>query len=147
MTKATPFELHPRLAADTIHLGNFQLSRLLLMNEQRYPWFILVPERPGITEIHQLSIYERYLLQDESVWLSEFLSSYYGGKLNIAAIGNLVSQLHLHHIVRKPEDPAWPGTVWGKFDPLPYTNDQQIVIYETVRQAELKHFRPAQKPA
>lgn len=116
------FELHPRLAQDCAPLGRFPLCRLLLMNERRYPWFILVPERPAIREIHQLARADQQQLLDESSELARALERLFRpDKLNIAAIGNLVPQLHLHHIARFEDDPAWPAPVWGRFEPLPYT--------------------------
>lgn len=115
------FELHPRLVQDCIALGRFSLCRLLLMNESRYPWFILVPEREGLTEIHQLSKADRERLVGESCELASRLADLFqADKMNIASIGNLVPQLHLHHVVRYRNDPAWPAPVWGRFEPLPY---------------------------
>jgi diadenosine tetraphosphate (Ap4A) HIT family hydrolase len=85
------------------------------MNDSNYPWFILVPARDGIREIYQLEAGDRGQLLDESCALSEFIMDYYKGeKLNVAALGNQVPQLHLHHIVRYASDPAWPGPIWGK---------------------------------
>jgi diadenosine tetraphosphate (Ap4A) HIT family hydrolase len=137
------FELHPRLARDCIPLGRFPLCRLLLMNESRYPWFILVPERPGIGEIHQLSEPDRVRLLAESCELSRALAAAFGAhKLNIAAIGNLVPQLHLHHVVRYRDDPAWPSPVWGRGEPLPYAEAQVAAVRELLAGAGLKHFEP-----
>lgn len=144
MTEPAGFSLHPRLAADCLPLGRFALSRLLLLNERRYPWFILVPERTGITELHQLDPVDRYRLSDESAVLSEFLLASFGGtKLNIAAIGNLVPQLHLHHVVRSPDDPAWPGTVWGRFEPLPYPAAELVALRRRFATASLPGFHGA----
>lgn len=115
------FELHPQLAKDTAPLGRFNLCRLLLMNDSRYPWFILVPERQNIREIHELEDPDRRLLWDESVQLSRALAELFKpDKLNIAALGNQVPQLHVHHIVRYTHDPAWPAPVWDKLPPKPY---------------------------
>jgi len=115
------FELHPRLRQDCLELGRFALCRLLLMNESRYPWLILVPEREGLTEIYQLSEADQSLLLRESSALARGLAQGFAAdKLNIAAIGNLVPQLHVHHIVRYRNDAAWPAPVWGRFDPSPY---------------------------
>jgi diadenosine tetraphosphate (Ap4A) HIT family hydrolase len=114
-------EIHPQLAADCILLGRFPLCRLLLMNDSNYPWFILVPDRDGIREIYQLDEADRALLLRESCILSEFLmQGFAGDKLNVAALGNQVPQLHLHHIVRYETDPAWPGPVWGRQPPVSY---------------------------
>ncbi|MCK9396564.1 MAG: HIT family protein [Methylobacter sp.] len=120
------FQLHPRLEQDCITIGRFELCRLLMMNDSRYPWFILVPERADLQEIYQLSKAERELLTEESSYLAENMAALYkADKMNIAAIGNLVPQLHIHHIVRYQTDKAWPAPVWGKFAAVPYT-DRQI---------------------
>lgn len=119
------FTLHPRLEADCFVMGDFPLSRLLLMNDARYPWFILVPRREDIQEIFQLGAEEQMQLQRESSLLGKHLMERFGGdKLNIAALGNLVAQLHIHHIVRYLDDATWPGPVWGLGMPLPYAEAQ-----------------------
>ena len=115
------FELHPQLRQDCLEIAHFKLCRLLLMNESRYPWFILVPERAGVTEIYQLSMADQALLLSESSTLAQGLAEAFAGdKLNIATLGNLVPQLHVRHVVRFRNDPAWPAPVWGKFAPRPY---------------------------
>ncbi len=120
------FQLHPRLEQDCITIGRFGLCRLLMMNDSRYPWFILVPQRADVQEIYQLSKTDRELLTEESSYLAENLAALYkADKMNIAAIGNVVPQLHIHHIVRYQTDKAWPAPVWGKFVAEPYT-DRQI---------------------
>ena len=119
------FGLHPQLAKDCITLGGFPLCRLLLMNDANYPWFILVPQREGIREIHELNEADLYLLMHESVALSRALTAVFKpGKLNIAALGNVVPQLHIHHIVRYENDPAWPAPAWGKLATRPYATGQ-----------------------
>ncbi len=96
-----------------------------LINDSQYPWFILVPKRPDIREVFQLSETEQQLLQQESSLLAKMLAELYSAdKMNIATIGNIVSQLHVHHIVRYKTDIAWPAPVWGKFDAIPYTERQ-----------------------
>lgn len=123
------FELHPRLAQDCVPLGRFLLSRLLLMNERRYPWFILVPEVAGVSEIHELSGPDQAQLMAESSALSRVLAAAFrADKMNIAAIGNLVPQLHLHHVVRYRDDAAWPLPVWGRFQPSPYDESGLAVV-------------------
>jgi diadenosine tetraphosphate (Ap4A) HIT family hydrolase len=115
------FQLHPQLAKDCRNLGRLGLCRLLLMDDANYPWFILVPEREGVSEIHALDDADRATLWDESALLSRALvKGFAPDKLNIAALGNLVPQLHVHHIVRYKHDPAWPAPVWGKHPAKPY---------------------------
>ncbi|MEZ5534792.1 MAG: HIT domain-containing protein [Thiolinea sp.] len=119
------FELHPQLAADCLPVGDLPLCRILLSNDSRYPWFILVPRRENITEIHQLDDTDRNQLWRESNWFSRQLDALYSpDKLNIAALGNMVPQLHIHHIVRFKTDDAWPAPVWGKHPPKPYSDDE-----------------------
>ena len=119
------FILHPQLADDGIVIGQFELSTLLLMNDRQFPWFILVPRREDVTEIFQLDQADRDQLMKESCWLAEALKDAFSAhKINIAALGNMVSQLHVHHIVRYREDPAWPAPVWGKLPAVAYTEEQ-----------------------
>lgn len=120
------FELHQRLQQDCIYYGRFELCRLLIMNDCQYPWFILVPEVGNISEIYQLEKTERSLLIEESCYLTENLANIFNAdKMNVATIGNIVPQLHIHHIVRFKTDVAWPAPVWGKFAAIAY-NEQQI---------------------
>lgn len=114
-------DLHSQLQQDCIVLGRFRLCHLLLVNDSHYPWFILVPDREAITEIHQLSRSDQHDLIEESCALSSLLQQHFhADKLNIAALGNVVPQLHIHHIVRYKTDPAWPAPIWGKAAALPY---------------------------
>lgn len=109
------FELHPQLAKDCITVGDFHLSRLLLMNDAQYPWFILVPRIEGVTEAFELDVPDQQRLAAESVLLSRLLSEAFAAdKMNVAALGNVVSQLHVHHVVRYRNDVAWPAPVWGR---------------------------------
>jgi len=116
------FELHPVLENDSILIGRFGLCQIRLINDRNYPWVLLVPEREGITEIHQLSIEDRCLLAEESALLSATLAELFkADKMNVAALGNMVPQLHVHHIVRYQTDPAWPAPIWGKVPAKPYS--------------------------
>jgi diadenosine tetraphosphate (Ap4A) HIT family hydrolase len=116
------FDLHPQLAADAIPIGDFPLCRLLLINDAGYPWFILVPRRPDVQEIFELSAQDQAQLLLESSHLCEVMSEVFeADKMNIAALGNMVPQLHVHHIARYKTDQAWPKPVWGLFPPQPYT--------------------------
>lgn len=119
-------DLHPQLANDTINFGKINLCILLLVNDANYPWFILVPDRENVTEIYQLDKKDQQMLQEESSLLAEVLVEVFSAdKLNIAALGNVVPQLHIHHIVRYKKDPAWPDPVWGKQKAIAYS-DQEI---------------------
>ena len=119
------FTLHPTLQKDCIELGQLELCRVLLMNDSQFPWLILVPERENITEIHQLSADDQQQLMRESSYIAEQLATlYHADKMNIAALGNMVPQLHIHHVVRYKTDKAWPAPIWGKFDALAYTDEE-----------------------
>ncbi|RYZ83560.1 MAG: HIT domain-containing protein, partial [Moraxellaceae bacterium] len=109
------FQLHPRLAEDSIVIGKFDLSLLLLSKDANYPWCILVPQREDIFEIHHLGEDEQVQLIRESSRLAEVMTSLFDAhKMNVAALGNVVRQLHVHHVARFPDDAAWPSPVWGK---------------------------------
>lgn len=115
------FQLHSRLAADCIPVGHLPLSLLLLLNDAQYPWFVLVPRRPAITEIFDLPDDEQLQLCRESAHLARAMKqAFHADKMNIGLLGNLVPQLHLHHIARFRTDPAWPGPVWGHSAPKTY---------------------------
>jgi diadenosine tetraphosphate (Ap4A) HIT family hydrolase len=108
------FALDPRLAADTFFVGDLKLCRVLLMNDSRFPWLILVPRRAGLFEIHDLSREERALMIEEAALAGEKLKNLTGAKkVNIGALGNIVFQLHVHVVARFEADAAWPGPVWG----------------------------------
>jgi diadenosine tetraphosphate (Ap4A) HIT family hydrolase len=119
------FALHPQLAADTWPVARLGLSRLLLMNDTTYPWLILVPERPGLSELYELSAADQIQLMSEVTAVSCALTAACGpervpDKLNVAALGNVVPQLHVHVIARYRDDPAWPAPVWGRQAPKQY---------------------------
>lgn len=108
------FQLHERLAADTAPVAELGLCRVLLMDNRVWPWLILVPARPGLTEIHQLPQADQHRLMDEISLASQVLDWVFRpDKINVGALGNMVPQLHIHVIARTKGDPAWPGPVWG----------------------------------
>lgn len=118
------FALHPRLAADTIPVLVWPLCHVLLMNDSTYPWLILVPARPDVSEIHQLSPAERTALIEEAAQAASGLATMTGAhKINTAALGNVVPQLHVHVIARFSHDPAWPRPVWGVAPAVPYADE------------------------
>ncbi len=123
---STSFTLHPRLAADTIPLGGWPLCRLLLMNDTRFPWVILVPARPELREIHDLPPAERATLIEEIARASALMQQTFGAeKMNVAALGNQVPQLHIHIIARFASDAAWPNPVWGQGQARPMSEAEQ----------------------
>lgn len=119
------FALHPQLAADTIEVGSHPLCKVLLMNDSQYPWLILVPQRPDIREVYQLSESDQQQLWQEVTASGKALMDLHQGfKLNIGALGNMVPQLHIHVIARQTNDPAWPGPIWGVKPAKAYSEDQ-----------------------
>ena len=119
------FSLAPELERDCIFIADWSLCRVLLMNDQQYPWFILVPRVAGATEFTDLTREQQALYWQESMALSELLQTTFNpDKLNIAALGNMVPQLHVHHVARYKTDIAWPAPVWGKFPARPYLPEE-----------------------
>ena len=138
------FSLDPVLEADTANIGEFDLSLVLLSRDANYPWAILVPKRQSVSEIFQLSALDQQRLIAESSCLARALTEIFTpDKLNIAAIGNAVNQLHVHHVCRYRHDACWPSPVWGQRPPLPY-QDQLLnkLIHqlrtELLRQTKVK---------
>ncbi len=115
------FKLDPQLESDTILISDWHLCQVRLMNDSRYPWVILIPKVDGVSEIHELSDEQQQLLLGESIRLSKALEQLFSPhKLNIAALGNMVRQLHVHHIVRFENDASFPRPVWGVGEAVPY---------------------------
>jgi len=138
------FELDERLAQDCAVIGDFPLSRVLLNRDANYPWFILVPRRAGIREIFELEeADQQQLLRESSHFSRQLFALFNADKLNIAALGNQVPQLHLHHIVRYTSDPAWPGPVWGSVASTAYAPAQLAEIQQRVSAALEAGFTPA----
>jgi len=118
------FTLHPRLEADTVSIGRFPSTLVLLHQDARYPWVILVPELEGIREIHDLPHEVRHALLDHSCGVAEAMQRHFAAdKMNVAALGNMVPQLHLHHVARFEGDDAWPGAIWGAHPALEYSSE------------------------
>ena len=119
------FVLHPRLMADTAGIADWSLSRVLLMNDKRFPWIILVPRRSELAELFDLEESARSILIGEISRVGEHLKDWAKGRggcdrINVAMIGNMVPQLHVHVIARVKGDSAWPGTVWSGGQTVPY---------------------------
>ena len=124
------FQLDPRLEKDTVLISDWHLCQVRLMNDSRYPWVILIPKVEGVSEIHELTEEQQQLLLGESMRLSKALDLLFSPhKLNIAALGNMVRQLHVHHIVRYEDDASFPKPVWGVGDAVPYSTQ---VLEETI---------------
>ncbi len=116
------FTLHPTLDADTFTIGDFKLCVALLMNQSALPWVILVPKRAGIREMYELGRADQEQALTESMQVgASLMHEFRGDKLNTAALGNMVPQLHLHHIVRYQHDTAWPNPAWGNLPDKAYT--------------------------
>ena len=121
MSDPYEFKLDPQLEQDTILISDWHLCQVRLMNDSRYPWVILIPKVDGVSEIHELAEEQQQLLLGESMRLSKALDQLFSPhKLNIAALGNMVRQLHVHHIVRFENDASFPKPVWGVGEAVPY---------------------------
>ena len=119
------FELDARLKQDTVVVGQWPLSILLLHKDSNFPWCILVPKLEQISEIYELSEHDQLRLFDESRLVADALVEIFApDKLNIAALGNVVKQLHVHHIARFMDDPAWPAPVWGAVPARDYSESR-----------------------
>jgi diadenosine tetraphosphate (Ap4A) HIT family hydrolase len=115
------FTLHPQLAADTVEVDRWPLSRVLLSNDSTYPWLILVPQLPDLRDLHDVPAVRHGALMAEIDRASRALQTLFGAdKINVAALGNQVPQLHVHVIARHTGDPAWPKPIWGAVPPRPY---------------------------
>ena len=118
------FELHPSLQEDAIVLGQFKLSLVLLHRDANYPWTILVPKRQNLREIHHLALDDQKQLIRESSHLSEVMTSVFDPTtMNIAALGNSIPQLHVHHVARYDDDAAWPKAIWGVTKAVAYEKE------------------------
>ena len=127
-------QLHPQLAKDCEVIAEVELCSLLLMNDANYPWCILVPRREGVSELYQLSESDQQQFMRESSQLARSMMQAFGGdKMNIGALGNVVPQLHVHHIVRYRADPAWPAPVWGKLPARAYTAQQRDEVVSRLK--------------
>lgn len=133
------FNLHPQLAKDTFLVGEFPLSTCRLMNNCQFPWLILIPRVAGIKELYEMTTNDQTQFLRESSWLSSQLAkTFQADKMNIAALGNQVPQLHFHHIVRYQNDVAWPNPVWGT-PTIPYTAEVLNHMQQTLMMALRGH--------
>ncbi len=128
------FTLDPRLQQDTLQIAEFSLCKVLLMNDARYPWVILVPKITGLTEIFELDDAGQLQLMLESNFVASKLKKVVqADKMNVAALGNVVSQLHVHHVARFIQDESWPAPVWGKGEAVAYTQVESDTVIALLR--------------
>ncbi len=128
------FELHSQLAADTTIVHESSQQLLLLAEDARYPWLILVPKIQGIRELYELPHEALIEFNRVSIELSsEMMGLFKGEKMNVAALGNQVSQLHVHHVVRFTNDFAWPAPIWGLGKAMPYTKNERTTRLNAIR--------------
>ncbi len=139
----TNFQLHPDLQRDGIRIGSFPLCLVLLINDKSYPWFVLVPQRAEIRDPIDLSDADyRVLWQESHRFSGAIMSIFNGEKLNIAALGNMTPQLHVHHVVRFNGDAAWPAPIWGKQPLVAYSDDELDVIRDQIVAAKIEGLTP-----
>ena len=130
------WSLHPQLAHDTVPVGDLPLAQVLLTKDANYPWLILAPRLPGLVELIDLEENAQVQLLDEIAATARVLKNITRcDKLNIAALGNQVPQLHVHVVARRHTDAAWPKPVWGIKPPLAYEKEQQDVLLESLRRS------------
>lgn len=128
------FELDPRLDAESVPVMWLGLCELRIRDDRRWPWLLLIPQRPGIEELHDLTPLDQAMLSFETNMVSKALKEATGcTKINCAALGNVVRQLHVHVIARVEKDAAWPGPVWGHGTPEPYRREDLHQLCETIR--------------
>jgi len=130
------FQLNEMLTRDCIELYELPLCKVLLMNDSQYPWFILVPKVSNVLDLYELEWEQQTQFLNESSLLSEVIMGIFKGtKLNVAALGNICPQLHIHHIVRFESDIAWPKPIWGAFPTVAYETEALIKIKQQVQTA------------
>lgn len=125
------FVLDPRLAGDTVPVGDLPLCSVLLMDDARFPWLILVPRRPAASELTDLTASDASTLMEEIRLATGVVQTLARpDKINVAALGNVVSQLHVHVVARFRSDPAWPGPIWGQGERRPYPPHARVQLVE-----------------
>jgi len=129
------FKLDPRLEGDTIKIADLDTCELRLMDDSRWPWLILVPRLEGAVEWHELFTDQRQDIDFEISNVASILKSLTGcQKINIASLGNVVSQLHIHIVARNEGDPNWPAPVWGFGEKVAYKPEQSAQLIETIQE-------------
>ncbi len=142
------FEVDKRLVQDAIILGDFSLSRVLLMNDSRYPWLVLVPRIADASEVFELRAEQQQQLWQETNAVARVLKVVFqADKINIATLGNVVKQLHMHIVVRMQNDSTWPAPVWGKGTAVPYTAEQLAQIQARLQDVLADYWQVDKKVA
>lgn len=144
---ASGFELDPRLASDTVFVADWQLCRVLLMDDARFPWLVLVPRRLALVELDDLDADDHAILMHE---IRRAMKALRGAtecdKLNIGALGNVVRQLHVHVVARRESDPAWPGPVWGHGAAHHYTPEARDKLVKALLREGIEDFTCIRDP-
>jgi len=129
------FSLNKQLIKDCYEVCDLSLSKVLLMDDANFPWCILVPRRDAVSEIFQLNEADQLQCQRESTKLAKIMMDIFNAdKMNVTALGNVVNQLHIHHIARFKTDAAWPSPVWGKLTATPYEKAEANKIINDLRE-------------
>ena len=126
------FELDPRIERDSIYVTELELCQVRLQNDSRYPWLVLLPQIAGLTEVHELTEVQQTQLLKESSLVAKLLTKLTGcKKINVANLGNVVSQLHWHVVARFETDEAWPGPIWGVGSAIPYDEQKRAEFIDS----------------
>jgi diadenosine tetraphosphate (Ap4A) HIT family hydrolase len=138
------FSLHPRLSHDTVFVADLPLCRVLMMNDMRWPWLILVPRGENLVELTDLDAADRARLIEEAARAADWLKAHAkADKINVGALGNVVRQLHVHVVARHSGDAGWPGPVWGFGTALPYAHDELQALIAAARKGLGGYVRPS----
>jgi diadenosine tetraphosphate (Ap4A) HIT family hydrolase len=126
-------EVDERLVEDSYPITELPLCQLRLMDDSRYPWLVLIPRRRGVSEVFDLDDVDQCQLWREASRVGQAFKAMVGGdKLNVASLGNVVPQLHVHLVVRRQDDEAWPGPVWGQGEPRSHDLDELAAMRDRV---------------
>ena len=135
------WQLDPKIDADTYHVIDYPGLVILLMDDQRYPWFIIVPKKDKVKELIDLNEDEKKQIYRCIDLISNFLKlKYIDATINVAKIGNIVKQLHIHIVARYENDPSWPNPVWGVGQPQKYSKNDAEILIEEIKQYFIKSY-------
>lgn len=141
------FQLDPRIAEGSLPLGRLELCEVRLMNDSRYPWALLVPQRANVTELFQLASPDRSALIEEAAELAARMSAaFQADKMNVGNLGNRVAQFHLHVVARRRSDSAWPDAVWNGTAAVPYGSAESDAVLAKMKACLGRPGRPQLGP-